>query len=406
MILADLRTAGRNSARASLPLLLLGASILLASLTVAGCGSPSGLMQDPLTPSNEPVTVTGLTELVGIATGTGHSCGVLAGGSVRCWGWNLYGQVGNGQNGDFRTAPVEVPGLANVRALTAGNEHTCALHVDGTVSCWGKNDFGQLGDGTSGSSAFRTSPVKVQGVAGATAIGAGGYTSCALLVGGSVRCWGLNSFGQVGDGTLGSGMNRTTAVPVVGLGDATSLAVGSSHVCAVVSAGAVHCWGANTFGQLGDGTTDNRASPVQLRGRTAVASISAGGGHTCLAGQDHAFCLGANNSGQLGAGISLASSALVEVSGLSSVSALSAGSAHTCAVLADRTARCWGANADGQLGNASFVGSNLPVTVRGLSNVLLVTAGGGHSCAVLSDHTGRCWGRNNYGQLGSGGKGP
>ncbi len=337
-----------------------------------------------------------------MATGTGHSCAAQVGGAVRCWGWNLYGQLGNGQNGDFRTTPGLVGSLTNVRALAAGNEHTCALLGDGTVSCWGKNDFGQVGDGTAGSSAFRASPAKVIGVARATAVSAGGYTSCALIEGGAVRCWGLNSFGQVGDGTLGAGQNRSTAATVLGLGDASSISVGSSHACAVVSNGTVRCWGANTFGQLGDGTTENRASAVQLRNLMSVAGVSAGGGHTCTIGSGRAFCLGANNAGQLGNGTSVSSTSALEVVGLSSVGTLSAGSAHTCAILADKTARCWGANSDGQLGNATFLGAESPVAVKGLSNGFLVTAGGGHTCAILADRTARCWGRNSYGQLGSG----
>lgn len=369
-------------------------------LALAACGSAASQQPPNFEPQNAPVRVVGPANFIALATGTGHTCGVREGGATACWGWNLYGQLGTGTSGDFRGAPVTVSALSGVRALAAGNEHTCVLHTDATVSCWGRNDFGQLGDGTAGSQAFRTSPVRVPGLSGVQSLAAGGYTTCALMVGGAVRCWGLNSFGQVGDGALGAGQNRSTPTPVVGLTDATALSVGSSHACAVRAAGTVSCWGLNGFGQLGDGSTENRATPVALAGQVSVAGVSAGGGHTCIVGSGVARCLGANNSGQLGAGLPVGASPIVPVVDLTTVESLSAGSAHTCAVLRDRTVRCWGAGADGQLGSGTSANSSVPRVVVGLTGVSIVSAGGGHTCALRSDKSAACWGRNNYGQLG------
>ena len=373
-------------------------ALLVSSVVACGGGGPA---QPPNFESRTtPVRVAGAADFLALATGAGHTCGVREDGTAACWGWNLFGQLGTGTSGDIRNTPVPVAGLTNVRAIAAGNEHTCALHQDSTASCWGKNDFGQVGDGTAGAQAFRPTAARVPGLTGVVALAAGGYTSCALMQGGGVRCWGLNSFGQVGDGTLGSGQNRSTPTAVVGLANATAISVGSSHTCAVRATGTVACWGLNGFGQLGDGTSENRASPTALSGQVTVAAVSAGGGHTCVIGSGRARCVGANNSGQLGAGLPVGSSPLVDVAQLTTVESLAAGSAHTCAVLRDRTVHCWGAGGEGQLGNGASANSTVPTRVVGLSGVGVVSTGGGHACALRMDKSAACWGRNNYGQLG------
>jgi alpha-tubulin suppressor-like RCC1 family protein len=260
-----------------------------------------------------------------------------------------------------------VSGLASgVTALAAGLEHTCALTTGGGVKCWGRNDAGQLGDGTT---INRSTPVDVSGLAsGVTALAAGGNHNCAVMDaihGGGVKCWGGNGSGQLGDGT--SGNPRLTPVDVIGLASGvTALAAGFGHTCAVNTGGGVKCWGANGGGQLGDGTTTQRITPVDVIGLASGATnLAAGGGessdggHTCAVTTGGGVrCWGANGVGQLGDGTSgWENNRLtpVEVSGLASgVTALVAGEYHTCA-LAHQRLKCWGADGTGQLGQGTLL---------------------------------------------------
>ena len=207
------------------------------------------------------MVVTGLPSGVqSIAAGGGHTCALTAAGGVVCWGWNKYGQLGDGSTTD-QTSPVPVVGLSSgVRAIAAGYGHTCALNADGHVSCWGANPRGQLGDGTTQNN---SSPATVAGLtAVAQALSAGGAHTCAVLSGGDVSCWGNNADGQLGDGT---NAKRTGPIAVTGLTSVQSVAAGAAHTCAVTGTGAVLCWGSNEYGQVGDGTQARiRAYPVAV----------------------------------------------------------------------------------------------------------------------------------------------
>ena len=327
-----------------------------------------------------------------ISSGFNHTC-ALTDNSVQCWGDNSVGELGNGTTTDS-SVPVTVSGVTGgpLIAIAAGYAHTCALF--GRVAC--------------------------------------GYKSCSELVGGTVQCWGDNRVGELGNGTTTGG---SVPVTVSGITNATAVAAGYGQTCAVLSSGTVQCWGDNSVGELGNGTTTGSSVPVTVSGITNAVvddgnysstrdrAIAAGNLYTCaVLSSGTVQCWGDNSVGELGNGTTTGSSVPVTVSGITNATAVAAGYDHTCAVLTDGTVRCWGDNSVGELGNGTTTGSSVPVTVSGVWNsAAAVAAGYAHTCAVLDtpvfDHvnwygngnsvlvaggTAQCWGDNSVGELGNG----
>jgi alpha-tubulin suppressor-like RCC1 family protein len=276
------------------------------------------------------------------------TCALLSNRDIDCWGGNTYGQLGNGTT-TTSTTPVEVNGFnitgAIATAIAAGGSASCALVENGGIDCWGYNGDGGLGDGTdtgpdsclvsstNANEPCSTTPVAVSGITNATAIAAGGGSTCALLAGGSVDCWGDNSSGELGDGTdagpdsCGHSPCGTAPGAVSGITGASAITSGYSSSCALLSGGSVECWGGNSSGELGDGTD------------TGPDSCGYGG----------------------------CSTTPVAVSGITNATAIAAGGDSTCALFSDGGVDCWGDNTGGELGNDTTGGeSTTPVAVSGL----------------------------------------
>lgn len=379
------------------------AAIFVATTISLASSATPGAAIHPQTalPADTPASLE-LSNVIRVSAGAQHTCAVDGAGAVTCWGSNASGQLGDG-SGANRNLPVPVSGLAGgATAVTTGDGHTCALLGGGSAACWGLNQSGQIGDGTT---TTRTLPVGVAGLdSGVTAIAAGGAHTCAI-VGGGVQCWGKNASGQLGDGTLD---DHAAPVTVTGLiTTAISVATGLGHTCAALSDGSVACWGANAIGQLGSTGVVSSSAPLSVPGVNQAVQVSAGVRHTCATLSTGGIkCWGANEYGQIGNG-STSSSAVPPsgVSGISSVaSAVAAGQYHTCAIVTG-AAMCWGGNVSGQLGRETRTLSEaLAQNVTTLSSgTLAIDAGAFHTCAVAAGNVLKCWGDNQKGQLGNAG---
>lgn len=344
-----------------------------------------------------------LTGVTQVSANETHTCAVTAAGAVLCWGKNDYGQLGDGTH-QRRILPTQVTGLeSGVLAVAAGNSHTCALTIGGAVLCWGRNRFGQLGDNTT---TDRTVPTAAFGLgSGVQSIAAGGAFSCALNGSGGVLCWGSNYLGELGN----IGGNRSTPGGVSGMSSGVrAISTGSAHGCALIDAsGGLKCWGYNAGGQLGDGTINSSETPVSVLGlASGVVQVSAGVLHTCaVTTAGAAKCWGNNFYSQLGDGSDINRLSAVQVTGLDAgVAAIGAGYYHSCARMTDATMRCWGNNYRGETGTAAEMDyQNTPANVSGLgSQVATFALGDHHSCAALIDGRLQCWGMNDDGQVGNG----
>jgi len=339
-----------------------------------------------------------------IAAGRFHTCALATNGRVFCWGSNGSGQLGDGTTED-RDIPVRVKLLRHVVQIAAGGAHTCAVRDDGRAFCWGANRFGQLGDLTTED---RPRRVRVRGFRrkNIVEVSAGEFFSCARDASGRVYCWGRNNSGQLGNGTTNDSAVR---VIVRRLRNVAGIASGAEHSCAVRQDGRSFCWGSNSAGQLGDGTTEDRPLRVRVRRlKNAEFSLPSSGNHSCALhrARQIALCFGNNQTGALGDGTTVDRAVRVRVKRLRNVVQVATGGGHSCAVRDDGRAFCWGWNSSGQLGIGSvdLDAHVLRERVRRISirGVTQIAAGGSHSCAV--DAAGRvyCWGDNSFGQIGSG----
>ncbi len=333
-----------------------------------------------------------------IAAGSAHSCALRGNGEILCWGSGARGQLGNGTIGAGVGSPLPtlVSGVSDAVELVAGYDHACARRSDGSVACWGANDYGQLGDR---STMDRPTPVAVTGLADAISLAAGARHTCAVRVGGSVVCWGHNGSGQLADGAT-----RSTPGPVTGIDGVVELAAGSEHTCARTSAGRAFCWGLNAHGQLGTGATSGPVfSPVGVSSLVAVLRIDAGGFHTCAHAAAGVYCWGDNRAGEVGDGSMAANRPSPTLVMTAPIADLGVGDGHSCITLEDGRVVCWGDNNLGQVGSgAATTIHRSPTYATGISDSASVHAGAFHTCSVRAAGGVMCWGDNGSGQLGDG----
>ncbi len=412
--------------------------------SITGVSPTSGEAGTPITisGSNFPISGVGITVEVGTAAAAIVSVSgtqltvtapVLGSGSYAVKVTTPGGNVTAAQS---FTVTVPVPlGNATIKKIAAGVDHTCAILANDSVSCWGANQSGQLGSGTTTAT---TAVVPVAGISNAIDIAAANAFSCALVgaapgaTSGSVMCWGTGTLGQLGNGGFA---NSSTPIAVVSLNTVTQISARARHACALLLSGQVMCWGDGSSGQLGDGTTSGSAVPVAVQrtgpdnyavvdqfgqpASTKAFQVSAGNSHTCarVSTADGSAglgvkCWGATNFGELGNAAPFCQVGAIcdpkapnpvpqRVSNLTTAAHLAAGGGHTCAILTTGGARCWGYGDRGQLGNGALLRSSTPVAVSGLSGATQASAGSLFSCASTGSAL-KCWGAGDLGQLGNG----
>ena len=362
-----------------------------------------------------------------LVTGEWNTCALDSNQNVFCWGRNGNGQIGNGQTGTAACGTSghkckDVPTATNdlgsdVISLAFGHQHACGLLDTGAVKCWGRNNAGQLG--TSGGDKDTPQTINLGSGRTATSIYAGGHYTCAILDDESVKCWGQNDQGQLGIGST-SNANTPTTINTLGSGrTAVSLATAFDSVCALLDDGSVKCWGSDFDGQLGNGGTNaDLSSPpssaINLGTSRTAKAITGGEFHFCaILDDDSIKCWGQGTDGKLGTGSTGDRSTPTSTSGSFASGryavAIDAGYDHTCVLLDNGDMTCWGSDADGQLGN----GASSSSTVSSLSSNIIslgtgrtaisISAGGTHTCAQLDNGQLKCWGNRADGQVGDNG---
>lgn len=346
-----------------------------------------------------------------VSAGGDHTCAYLATGYVKCWGLNSNAQLGDGTF-TTRQKPPTGNGQNGFKYVVAGGNHTCAIAVfDSGVWCWGSRERGQTGtNGTGGTIKPVDGEIKFGGYdTGVTALALGAEFSCGLKDGGA-KCWGRNDSGQIGNGTT---QTAQTPLQVTGLtpGTTKAIATGGKHACAITSTDTVKCWGLNEHGQIGATTADNCGNPaapctkfpLDVPGLTNVVALALGGQHSCaLLASGGMKCWGANSAGAVGNNSNVDALAPVDVSGLTAgVAAIAAGGGTTCARTTTNGLLCWGLNSQGQVGDGTTTNRSVPTPVPGASaNIASISVGRLHACLRTTSGATKCWGENANGQLG------
>jgi alpha-tubulin suppressor-like RCC1 family protein len=347
-----------------------------------------------------PTPVSGAPALVTLDASYDRTCGLNTSGAVHCWGFKRFHHAG-------KTSFVPQPEASGFvfTTITEGDSHACGLTATGDAYCWGANVYGQLGNGATNQQNEESPPVAVLGGLSLVDISVGDTHTCALTGAGEAYCWGDNTAGQFGNGTTNS---SPTTLPVPAASGLTlaSIDAGGWYTCGITQGGDAYCWGANTWGTLGNGATGTiQTTPSPVAGSLMFQDIhtSFDGGITCgVATGGAAYCWGSGHAGGLGNGQTLDSPVPVPVAGNLTFAAISL-TAHTgCGITTGGSAHCWGANDRGQLGDGSLNHSPIPVPVSGGLTYQHVAVGNSHACGTTTGGMTYCWGDARSGQLGNG----
>jgi alpha-tubulin suppressor-like RCC1 family protein len=391
-----MRTSRRISGRV--------ATVLL--LTAVACRD----VESPTAPAEPTLAAaTSALSFKQLSAGATHTCGVSNDNRAYCWGFNFDGQLGNGSktgpqlcsNFACSTRPVAVTGGLHFFQVSAGQIFSCGLTTDSLAYCWGSNQNGQLGDG---STTDHLTPTAVAGGRRFRQLRLGHTHACAIDLTGVAWCWGANFNGELGDGT---GSSRLAPVRVSGGLRWRQLSGANSYTCGVTTDNRAYCWGNNGNGQVGDSTkVTTRLQPTAVKTALLFRQIDAGGYHTCAVSTSNlAYCWGYGSFGQVGnGGSSQARIYPAAVGGMRAFDHVSAGGDHSCGVtLSGLVAYCWGRDGDGELGDGtSLTNQPRPVKVLGGLTLAQVSAGWSHTCGRTTGGRIWCWGDNAFGQLGDG----
>ncbi len=344
---------------------------------------------------------------IAVDAGGIHSCGVSTRGAAYCWGFNLWGEVGDGTSifPWVQTTPAPVVGGLSFTMIHAGTIHSCGLTTGGAAYCWGTGREGERGDGRDDQTLPTPSPVA--GGLTFTMLEAAYYHTCGVTTLGQGYCWGGDAHGELGDGRTRT--FSSTPVPVGGGLTFTTISAGGTHTCGLVPDGAGYCWGEGFDGALGDGSTDYHlvATPAPVVGGLRFTTISVGGTHTCaLTAESAAYCWGHNADGQLGDGSTTSQATPVLVTGGQRFTTIRTFGDHTCGITPTGAAYCWGANGTGQLGDGTTTSRAMPTLVAGGLTFRAIGPGSGHTCGVTTSGEAYCWGSNGNGELGNGTRTP
>lgn len=333
------------------------------------------------------------TGYVKIAAGNTHTCAIKTDNSLWCWGGGSLGQIGIGSIISTQISPTQVSGGDTYLDVFAGGNHTCAISTSNILKCWGANSYGESA-GSGSTSSYITSPAVVDSGVSYTSAGLGANHTCAVTTTGVLKCWGLNSSGQVGDDTL---TDRPSALVVIP-SNVSQVVAGNAHTCATLTNGDLQCWGGNNFGQLGNGNSNGFKLPQLIHNNTT--SISAGSNHSCLITSDgNLKCWGQNTYSQHGTDKedTVKSMSLVEAA----MASIAQSDLHACGLTTSGGVRCWGANTFGQIGDGTTISRSSPIQIIN-SGVAQVATGSMGSCAVFTNGKLQCWGYNTNGRLGDG----
>jgi alpha-tubulin suppressor-like RCC1 family protein len=394
----------------------------------AAVAAQQAAKQQPPPPPPPPPVIVPTVPVIGsgakrVATGLNHSCAITSGSVLKCWGSNISGQLGLGTNAgsDISTTTAVASLISDASSVAAAKNTTCAVVTGGVVKCFGANDAGQVGEAVA-PSAYEPTPVQVPGLSGIVQVGVGDEHACALRNDGTVWCWGDESNGKLGNGVAFG----TTFQPqrVIGLTGIAQIAVGANHACALRNDGIVFCWGANTLGQLGigkGGPDDKNAAdqlaavplPVIVFGGsylTTARSISAGASDSCVTDpHGYVFCWGDNAYGEIGWG-SMNGTQLFPpyttvvgypVQGLALATSVSVGTYHVCARLSSGAVDCWGRNESYQVGVPQLGWFVYPQAVPGIGGAVSVSSGQVDTCTLRNDGFVFCWGIVGVNTLGN-----